>query len=83
MTDLNRPIARRAVRASMPYKSKPKRIVVLLMPGDVIGMRLERTRKTYTAEIKTMYWQLVRWHADAELARRKAERKAKKNGGVA
>lgn len=80
MTDLHKRIARRAVKATMPYKSKPKRIVVLLMPGDVIGMRLETTRTTYTAEIKTVYWQLVRWHADAELVRKRKEKQQKKKG---
>ena len=83
MTDLNRPIARRAVKAALPYKSKPKRIVVILEPGDRIGMRLERSRTVYRADIKQVFRQLALWHADGERLRRKAERAAKKNGGVA
>lgn len=40
-------------------------IVVSLEPGDVIGMRLERTRTTYRAPLADVYRVLAQWHADS------------------
>ena len=38
-------------------------------------MRLENTRTTYRADIDSVFRLLARWHAAAELRRRKEERK--------
>jgi hypothetical protein len=42
MTDLNKRVKRRSIA---PHRGR--RIVVSLEPGDLIGLREERTRKTY------------------------------------
>jgi hypothetical protein len=77
MTSLDKRVVRRAREALRHYN---KRIVVLLEPGDVIGMRLERSRTVYRAEIKAVYYQLAKWHAEAELARKRKEKQTKRKG---
>jgi hypothetical protein len=72
MTDLHKTIRRRSRETFAHYQ---KRIVVSLERGDVIGMRLERTRTTYRATLDDVYRQLAHWHADAQRARKQAERK--------
>ena len=52
--------------------------MVSLEPGDVLAMRLERTRTTYRATIATVFRTLADWHARAEARRKREERKAKK-----
>jgi len=72
MTELNKPIRR---RARTPFSYYRKRIVVSLEPGDLIGMRLERTRKTFRAAIGDVFRQIIQWHANADPRQRKEERK--------
>jgi hypothetical protein len=72
MTDLHKTIRRRSRETFAHYQ---KRIVVSLERGDLIGMRLERTRTTYRATLDDVFRQLAHWHADAERARKQAERK--------
>ena len=48
MTDLNKPVSCRSI---VPHRGR--RIVVTLAPGDVIGFRPERTRRTCRARIET------------------------------
>ena len=72
MTDLAKPVRR---RCREPFAHYHKRIVVSLEPGDVLAMRLERTRTTYRATLDDVFRQLAHWHADAERARKQAERK--------
>jgi hypothetical protein len=67
MTDLAKPVRR---RCREPFAHYHKRIVVALEPGDVIAMRLERTRTTYRATLAV-------WHARAEARRKREERKAR------
>ena len=47
MTDIRKPVSRRTVGPN--YMGR--RVVVSLLPGDVIGVREERTRRTYTAPV--------------------------------
>jgi len=72
MTDLNRTIRR---RTHSPYGHQARRIVVILEPGDLLGMRLEGTRTTYRAPLDAVFRRLALWHAQAEAARRKEERR--------
>ena len=72
MTDLAKPVRRRCREHFAHYR---KRIVVSLEPGDVLAMRLERTRTTYRATLDDVFRQLAHWHADAECARKRSERK--------
>ena len=75
MTDLLKPVRRRSRDQFAHYR---KRIVVSLEPGDVLAMRLERTRTTYRATIAAVFRTLADWHARAEASRKREERKARK-----
>ena len=69
MTDLRRRVKRRTVNSH-----RGRRIVVSLLPGDVLGFREERTRKEYLLSIAGAYVYAVR----LEVERRKQERRAKR-----
>jgi hypothetical protein len=75
MTDLARPVRR---RCRDPFAHYRKRIVVSLEPGDVLAMRLERTRTTFRAPLSAIYRTLAEWHARAEIRRKREERKARR-----
>lgn len=70
MTDLNRPVKRR----SRYQVDDRRRVVVTLMPGDVIGFRLERTRRTWTTTLQACYQMAVRHTVAAERAAKRAGR---------
>lgn len=74
MTDLHKTIRR---RSSTPFAHYHKRIVVSLEPGDVLGMRLERTRTTYRAPLANVFRTLADWHARAEARAKREARKLK------
>ena len=75
MTDLHKTIRRRSRDQFAHYR---KRIVVSLEPGDVIGMRLERTRTTYRAPLASVFRTLADWHARAEARAKREARKLKR-----
>jgi len=75
MTELNKPVCRRTCSMFAHYR---KRIVVVLEPGDLLAMRLERTRLVYRATLANVYRQLALWHAEAEARRKREERKARR-----
>lgn len=72
MTDLTKTIRRRTVDTFAHYQ---RRIVVSLERGDLLALRLERTRTTYRATLDDVFRQLAHWHAEAERARKRTERK--------
>jgi len=72
MTDLTKPVR---WRSRAPFGHYRRRIVVTLEPGDVLAMRLERTRMTYRASLADVFRQLAHWHALAERRRKAEERK--------
>jgi hypothetical protein len=74
MTDLIKPIRRRSRDSFAHYR---KRIIISLEPGDVLGMRLERTRTTYRANLAAVFRLLADWHAQAETRRKREARKAR------
>jgi hypothetical protein len=74
MTDLHKTIRRRSSCAFAHYR---KRIVVSLEPGDILGMRLERTRTTYRAPLANVFRTLADWHARAEARAKREARKLK------
>lgn len=57
-----------------------RRVVVLVGPGDVIGFRLERTRKVYYVNIETALRHAQRLEAD-RIRREKAILKAARRKG--
>lgn len=69
MTDLHKPVKRRAL---IPHRGR--RIVVSLEPGDLIGLREERTRTTYYFPIAAAFDFAVKMHV-AALRREKAKGK--------
>ena len=75
MTDLKKTVSRRTVA---PYSNARRRLVVALMPGDVIAIREERRRKWYVAPVGRVYQQVMEWNLAQERAQRRAARKAKK-----
>ena len=77
MTDLRKIVKRRTVE---PVAAVRRRVIVALSPGDVIMFREEGRRKWYTAPVSRMFVQCVKWNADADLAKRRTERKAKREG---
>jgi hypothetical protein len=73
MTSLEKPVTRRT-RAQFQHYGK--NLVVTLEPGDVIAIRLERTRTTLRAPLNSVYIQLCQWNAEAQ--RREKTRKRSK-----
>lgn len=77
MTQLDK-LVRRRTRA--PFGHYRRRIVVTSVePGDVLAMRLERTRTTFRAPLASVFRQLVEWHAQAERRRKAGERKQRRS----
>lgn len=74
MTELERPVKR---RSRLPFGHYRKRMVVMLHPGDKIGMRLEKSRTWYWAELDDVFRTLAQWHAVSERRRKQKERKAR------
>jgi hypothetical protein len=75
MTELNKPVCRRTCSMFAHYG---RRIVVVLEPGDLLAMRLERTRLVYRATLANVYRQLALWAVEAEARRQREERKARR-----
>lgn len=71
-TELNRPVTR---RTRTPHRGR--RVVVTIAPGDIIGFREERTRKTYWIDLGACFDMAVK----IEVAHQKAEKRKAKNGG--
>ena len=71
MTDLTKRVKR---RTNATYRGR--RIVVSLMPGDVLGFREERTRREYLLSVSGAYTYAVM----LEVERRKLEKAAKRKG---
>jgi hypothetical protein len=69
MTDLTKRLKRRTVE-SYGYHGR-RRLVVILMPGDVIGIREERRRKVFSAPIDRVYRQIVAWNVEASRQQRR------------
>ena len=69
MTDLRKRVKRRTISAH-----RGRRIVVSLLPGDVLGFREERTRKEFLLSVAGAFDYAVL----LEVARRKAEKKARR-----
>jgi hypothetical protein len=75
MTDLVRPVRRRSREQFAHYR---RRIIASLEPGDLLAMRLERTRTTFRAPLAAIYRTLADWHARAEIRRKHEERRLRR-----
>ena len=65
MTDLRKPIQRRTVEACPAVR---RRLVVALLPGDVIEFREAGRRRRYSAPLARVFAAVARWNVDAERA---------------
>jgi hypothetical protein len=72
MTDMWKITKRRTVKE---ITTIPRRLIVALMPGDVIAFREEGRRKWYQAPIGKVFVQVATWNATAETAERKRKKK--------
>ena len=72
MTDLRKPVKRRTIEQCATVR---RRLVVALMPGDVIAFREEGRRRWYSAPIARLFVTVAQWNVAAERAERKANRR--------
>jgi len=76
MTELRNIVKRRT--AERCYSGR--RLVVMLMPGDVIGLKEERCRKVFFSPLSRVYSAVVRWNVEAERIAKKKARQEKRRG---
>lgn len=62
MTDLRKPVRR---RTADPCATVRRRLIVALLPGDVLAFREERRRHWYTAPLSRVFLTVAQWNADA------------------
>ena len=75
MTDLRRPVRRRTIE---PCETVRRRLVVALMPGDVLAFREEGRRRWYSAPLPRVFITVARWNVEAERAERRNNRRKQK-----
>ena len=75
MTDLTKRVRRRSFAF---YRGR--RIVVSLLPGDVLAFREERTRREYLLSISGAYTYAVMLEVERRRREKAAARKAKRGG---
>lgn len=76
MTDLRKPVSRRT-DTTIRDAGKSRRLVVTLYPGDVIGVRPEKTRREERTTLAAVYDLAVKARVRLEQAEKRA-RKAKR-----
>ena len=62
MTDLRKPVYRQTIEECMTVRRK---LVVGLLPGDVLAFREAGKRQWYTAPIGKVFINVVKWNVDA------------------
>jgi hypothetical protein len=72
MTELKKPVR----RVSIANGVNRKRFVITLAPGDVVGFRDVRTRKTFWTSLACCYQLAVKQTVASERAERAAAKKA-------
>jgi len=72
VTELRRIIIRRTAGT---FDHRKRRLIVRLEPGDVIGIKEERTHKWFSAPLSRVFHQIVQWNVLAEKAVKKSRRK--------
>lgn len=76
MTELNKKVVR---RSKEPFGHWGKRLIVEILPGDLLSMRIERSRTRYEGRLSDVFRVLADWHATKVRAERKAARMARRN----
>ena len=72
MTELRKPIKRRTVEACATVR---RRLVVAMLPGDVLAFREEGRRRWYSAPIAKVFVTVAQWNVNAERAERRNNRR--------
>ena len=72
MTELRKPIKRRTVDQCATVR---RRLVVAMLPGDVLAFREECRRRWYTAPIAKVFVTVAQWNVNAERAERRKNRR--------
>ena len=67
-TELKKPVIRRSTEV---YDHRKRRIIVALLPGDVISMREERTRTSFSAPLRRVFQQLITWNVESTRPRKR------------
>ena len=75
MVRIRKPYSRVTVGDFAHYK---RPIVITLLPGDVIAMRLLRTRTSFTAPVAEVYRVMAGWHAQMAREEKRKNRRAGK-----
>ena len=68
MTDLRKPVRRRTVD---PCATVRRRLIVALLPGDVIAFREAGRRRWYQAPLGRVFITVAQWNAAAQRAERR------------
>ena len=72
MTELRKPIKRRTVEQCATVR---RRLVVAMLPGDVLAFREEGRRRWYSAPIAKVFVTVAQWNVNAERAERRKNRR--------
>ena len=75
MTELRKPIKRRTVEQCATVR---RRLVVAMLPGDVLAFREEGRRHWYSAPIAKVFVTVAQWNVNAERAERRRNKKVQK-----
>jgi len=75
MTDLERAVIR---RGRFPFGHYRKRIVMAFEPGDIVAVRLERTRTWYRGSVAGVFRQLITWQVEAKRREKRTARKLRR-----
>lgn len=84
MTLLHKPV-RRSTATTVHDQGKHRRLVVTLYPGDVIGLRPEKTRREEFTSLAAVYSLAVKQRVArqrAERAQRRRGKRARQRGGI-
>lgn len=76
MTDLNKAVKRRT-NATIRDAGKVRRMVVTLYPGDVIGIRPEKTRREERTTLAAVYGLAVKQRVAIERAEKRSTRRTR------
>jgi hypothetical protein len=73
MTTISKPV-RRVTQRPFGWGKRARRLVVSIEPGDIITLREQRCRKSYSIAMDDLMWHLIR----LEAARVRLEKRKKK-----
>ena len=82
MTTLDRPV-RRVTRDTYGYGRNARKLVVILQKGDLITIREQGRRTSYTARLYDVLWWMLRCEADKARMEKLRESKARKAARLA